>query len=191
MTVLADELPDATLTSRAQQGDRKAFEMLVGRYKEDLYRLLRRYLGNSDEAYDLLQDTLISVWESLARYDPKRSFFAWTRTIALNKCRDFSRRQRFRSWVRDKILVAEPKNDPLSPEEHAELTEAQGEQEHRVRRLDAAVAALPSFYKEALLLTAISGLSHAEAAAELRTSPKAIEMRVRRARQMLTQSIMG
>ena len=56
-------------------------------------------------------------------------------------------------------------------------------------RLDAAIAALPAFYKEPLLLTAISGLSQKDAALQLNTTVKAIEMRVRRARQKLQQEL--
>jgi RNA polymerase sigma-70 factor (ECF subfamily) len=188
VTLPADALPDETLASQAQQGDRQAFEALVGRHKDALYRLMRRYLGNADDAYDLLQDTLISVWENFARYDPKRSFFSWTRTIALNKCRDFSRRQRFRTWF-SQILSNEPNSEPLSPVDHAERDEAQMQQEQRLRRLDAAVAALRSFYKEPLLLTAVDGLSQEATAALLGTTTKAIEMRLRRARRALTQAL--
>jgi RNA polymerase sigma factor (sigma-70 family) len=190
VTLPADALPDETLASRAQQGDRKAFEMLIGRHKEALYRLVRRYIGNADEAYDLLQDTLISVWESLPRYDPKRSFIAWTRTIALNKCRDFSRRQRFRGWF-STILATELPSPPLTPAEHAELSEAEAQQEQRLRRLDAAIAALPALYKEPLLLTTVDGLSQDAVAAILNTTTKAIEMRVRRARHQLAQTLKG
>ena len=188
MTPPADALPDEALASRAQQGDRKAFELLVGRHKDALYRLLRRYLGNADEAYDLLQDTLISVWESLPGYDSKRSFFAWTRAIALNKCRDFSRRQRFRRWF-SQVLATEPKADSLSPAEHAEFTEAEGQQEQRLRRLDAAIAALPALYKEPLILTTVDGLSQDAVASILCTTTKAIEMRLRRARRQLAEAL--
>ena len=174
----------------AQRGDRRAFEVLVGRHKETLYRLIRRYVGNADDAYDLLQDTLISVWESLSRYDPKRSFFAWTRTIAFNKCRDFSRRQRFRSWF-SAILAGEPTTAPLSPPEQAEFSEFQIQQAKDLGRLDAAIVALPALYKESLLLTVFEGLSQEEAAAILRTTTKAIEMRLRRARQRLTEQLKG
>jgi len=124
VTLPASALPDETLALSAQQGDRHAFETLIGRHKDALYRLLRRYLGNSDDAYDLLQDTFISAWENQHRYDPKRSFLAWARTIALNKCRDFSRRQRFRRWI-SQLFAAEPATETPSPAEFADLAEAQ------------------------------------------------------------------
>ncbi len=59
----------------------------------------------------------------------------------------------------------------------------------RLRRLDQAIAALPAFYKEPLLLIMVSGLSHQDAAEQLKTSAKAIEMRLRRARKKLAEAL--
>jgi RNA polymerase sigma-70 factor (ECF subfamily) len=55
----------------------------------------------------------------------------------------------------------------------------------KLARLDRAIVQLPLFYREPLLLVLVSGLSHAEAAQILNTTPKAVEMRLRRARQRL------
>lgn len=185
MTLPAPAPTDETLAARAQQGDHQAFDMLIGRHKDFLYRLVRRYIGNSDDAYDLLQETFIAAWENLQRYDAQRSFIAWARTIALNKCRDFSRRQRFRRWVKQLVAV-EPSTEPVSPETEAGLAEGTFVEDDRLRRLDEAIAMLPARYKEPLLLATIGGLSQQATAAALKTTPKAIEMRLRRARQQLS-----
>jgi len=190
VTQPASALPDETLALRAQRGDRQAFETLIGRHKGALYRFVRRYLGNADDAYDLLQDTFIAVWESLHRYDSTRSFLAWARTIALNKCRDFSRRQRFRSRI-SRLFATEPALVPPSPAEFADLVEERVREDLRLRRLDEAIAALPTLYKEPLLLTSVGGLSQEAAAAVLKTTTKAVEMRLRRARQQLVKVLNG
>ena len=181
-------VPDETLAAKAQQGDHRAFEALVDRHKETLYRLVRRYLGNADDAYDLLQETFIAVWENLHRYDPKRSFAAWTRTIALNKCRDFSRRQRFRLWI-SRLFAAEAMPEIPSPAQVAELTELETDNQNRLRRIGEAIAALPPRYKEPLLLTTVGGLSQKDAAALLAISTKAVETRLRRARLELSKNL--
>jgi len=186
VTLPAPAPTDETLAARAQQGDHQAFDMLIGRHKELLYRLVRRYIGNSDDAYDLLQDAFIAAWENLQRYDAQRSFIAWARTIALNKCRDFSRRQRFRRWVKQLVAV-EPSSEPGLPENEAALAEETFDHDDRLRRLDEAIAMLPALYKEPLLLATIGGLSQQATAAALNTTPKAIEMRLRRARQELSR----
>ncbi len=181
--------PDETLAAWAQRGDRAAFDELMRRHKDGVYRFVRRYVGNSDDAYDLLQETFISAWENLRRFEVTRSFTAWTRTIALNKCRDFSRRQKFQRLFRQ-LYAAEPNCPPASPAQLAEARETAAEQVLKQQRFDAAVAALPALYKEVLLLTTVGAMTQEGAAAILGTSTKAVEMRLRRAKRRLAELLM-
>lgn len=167
---------DEAIAAVARTGDRKAFAQLVERHKGTIYRFVRRYVGQSDDAYDVLQDCFIAAWQALARYDPSRPFLPWLRVIALNKCRDYGRRQRVRNLVM-KTFALEPGPAPDTRE-----TESESE---RLSQLDAAISRLNPFYKEPLLLTMVSGLSHSDAAAILKTTPKAVEMRIYRARKIL------
>src|SRR6185312_16112828 len=92
------EPSDAALASRAAAGDERAFAGLVRRHKEPLYRLLRRYTGDRDEAYEAAHEAFIAAWAKMDRYDPARPFGAWLRTIAINKARDRTRRNAFRHF---------------------------------------------------------------------------------------------
>lgn len=177
---------DSDLARRAQDGDRSAFDQLVTSHKGVLYRFVRRYIGNSDDAYDVLQDTFVSAWLALRRYDPQKSFITWLRAIALNKCRDHGRRLSVRLRAL-KLFAAEY----VGAQPHAADSSIEREaiEASRLRRLDQAVAALPAIYKEPLLLTTVSGLSQHEAAAQLNTTAKAIEMRLRRARKKLAETL--
>jgi RNA polymerase sigma-70 factor (ECF subfamily) len=174
---------DEELARLARQGDKRAFEALVRRYKDRLYRLIRHYTGLPDDAYDILQDSFIAAWGALSRYDPSRPFLPWLQTIALNKCRDFARR----GSVRRAFLKVFSSAPALVPEPSEEEADADSALADRLNRLDRAIAALPALYKEPLLLTVAEGLSHQEVAAILKTSPKAIEMRLYRARHRLAQ----
>ncbi|MGH8205890.1 MAG: RNA polymerase sigma factor, partial [Steroidobacteraceae bacterium] len=87
---------DAVLVERALGGDDAAFAQLMTRHKQWAFRFVRRYVGNADDAYDVLQYTFFSAWLALARYQPQRSFDIWLRRIALNKCRDRARREAVR-----------------------------------------------------------------------------------------------
>jgi RNA polymerase sigma-70 factor (ECF subfamily) len=189
VTVQESAPSDEALALRAQQGERQAFDLLIHRHKSALYRIVRRYVGDADEAYDLLQDALISVWEGLDRYDVRRSFLAWTRVIALNKCRDFSRRRRFRRLIMA-AFASEPASvtSPAPPEQDDEQAAA-ARDDLRLRRLDEAIAALPALYKDPIVLTTAGGLSQEATAAVLKTTPKAIEMRLRRARRKLIEAL--
>ena len=70
-------LPDGALAIRAAEGDERAFEALVGRHKVALYRLARLYVGDADDADDIVQASFVSAWDALKRYDPTRDFASW------------------------------------------------------------------------------------------------------------------
>lgn len=177
---------DARLVRAAQTGDRHAFDELVGRHKTAVYKLARRYIGDADEAYDILQDAFVAAWLALPRFDPRQGFAPWLRAIALNKCRDYGRRAqvRFRMlalFAQDPTSSAMPRT--VGPEQAASpATE-------RRQQLDQAIARLPSRYKVPLLLTLVSGLSQREAARELGLTEKAVEMRIRRAKRQLAVAV--
>lgn len=173
-------ISDSDLAKRAANGDRAAFETIVRQHKQPLFRFIRRYLGNSDDAYDVLQDSFVAAWTAVGRFDSSRPLMPWLRTIALNKCRDFSRRQTVRRMILG-LFAAEAERQTSS--------DTANPQNEQLDELDRAIAELPAFYKEPLLLTAVSGLSHHEAASLLKATPKAIEMRVRRARQKLAKKL--
>jgi RNA polymerase sigma factor CnrH len=172
-----DHQNDEDLLRRAARGEREAFDEIVRRHKGTIYAFVRRYIGDGDDAYDVLQNTFVSAWLAIGKFDLERPLLPWLRTIALNKCRDFGRR----ATVRRLLLLAkkaEPAETVPGPDE-----DRGGDA--RLKRLDRAILTLPPFYREALLLTTISGLSHTEVAEILKTTAKAVEMRVRRARKQI------
>jgi RNA polymerase sigma-70 factor (ECF subfamily) len=179
------EPDDPDLARLAAGGDRQAFTRLAGRHKTWLFRFIRRYVGNGDEAYDLLQDTLVAAWLALHRYDPDRPFQAWLRQIALNKCRDWSRRTSLRRLVF--TFTANP--DALAAELAGSNPEMQLTADQLLSRLDQAIASLPVALREPFILTAFEGLSHRETAQQLRVSEKAVETRVYRARRRLAKIV--
>ena len=183
---MADESPpaDSELASRAQAGDKRAFDLLVQRHKQPLFRFVRRYTGNDEESYDILQDVFISAWMALRRFERERSFAVWLRAIALNKCRDYSRRQNVR---RRFLRFFAPAEEPV--EVARETGDREAAESERLRRLDQAIAALSTFYKEPLLLMLVGGLSQQQTAEQLHTTAKAIEMRVRRAKAKLAEAL--
>ncbi len=184
MTLLA-ELGDDALAARAARGNAQAFAALVTRHKAPLYSYVRRYVGSADDAYDLLQQTFLSAWLALGRYDVKLSLVAWLRAIARNKCRDHARKTKVMrllmidDWSVPASRVADDRADP----------EETWIEEEGLRAIDAAIADLPHALKEPLLLTAFEGMSHIEAGRELGITAKAVETRISRARQKLASAL--
>lgn len=178
---------DAELARAAAGGSERAYAELVRRHKDSLYRLLRRYVGDPEEAYEAAQEAFIAAWSALGRYDPARPFGAWLRTIAINKARDRGRRLAVRRFFFGSKPFdehgAQALEDPAAPADQ-KLMEADV-----LSELARAVARLPDGLRAPLVLTALEGCSHKEAGDILRLSAKTVEMRVHRARKILAQTL--
>ena len=175
------------LSARTAGGDRAAFSELMRQTKTALFRFIRRYVGDEQDAWDLLQDTYAAAWINIGRYDPARPFEAWLRTIALNKCRDWSRRRFVRRLIRGGVELSAP--EALAVPDGAVAADVHIETGQRLSRLSEEMSRLPPHLKEPLLLTAIEGRSQVETALILGISVKAVETRVARARHKLTKAL--
>ena len=77
----------------ARNGDAGAFALIVERYRQSVFRICVRILGDSGEAEDAVQETFVRAWQSLQGYDPCYSIATWLRTIACRLCYDVLRRR--------------------------------------------------------------------------------------------------
>lgn len=175
------ECTDGELAALTLAGRKEAFATIMSRHREAMYRLIKGYVGNPEEALDLLQDCFVSAYKRLDSYDQARPFRAWLARIAINKCRDWGRRRA----VRRLVFSAEPApNEADYADPVPDLTQAAADRQE-LGRLWKAISELPRNLKEPLILRTIEGLSKAEAAEVLRISEKAVETRVYRARKKL------
>jgi RNA polymerase sigma-70 factor (ECF subfamily) len=168
--------PDADLLIAARAGDTRAFEALVARLARPALALAARVLGDAALAEDAVQDALTRLWREAHRFDPARGRFGgWWRRILLNSALDGRRRLRPAAPLDAIAEPADPAPGPLAAAEAADLD----------RQLSAAMAQLPARQRAALALFHGDGLSMAEIAAVLETSPKAVEGLLLRGRAVL------
>ena len=158
--------------------------MLMQRHKAMLLRYVRRYVRDADDALDVVQESFLAAWRAIGRYDEGRSRFdVWLRRIALNRCRDRARWMALRGlFVRDAEAAAYAP-DPGPDGEMQTITR------QRLSALDQALQDLPPTLKDALVLTALEGLSQREAGEILGVSAKAVELRAHRARLRLAAAL--
>lgn len=177
--VFADGFDD--VIARARRGDRAAFSMLMSGQKDDLYRFVRRRVADADAASDIVQEAFVAAWGAMASFDPERSFKTWLRAIALNKCRDAARR----AATRRAFWGGCPNGDDLRVADERPSPESETASREELRMLREALETLPEHLRDALMLTAVDGLSQTVASATLRCSVKSLEYRVHRARELL------
>src|SRR5262245_12948268 len=95
-TVEADDAltncSDEDLLTRFQRGQREAFGALVRRYERELYGYLRRYLGDSNLADDVFQNTFLQLYTKIGKYEAGRPVRPWLYTIATHQAIDALRR---------------------------------------------------------------------------------------------------
>jgi RNA polymerase sigma-70 factor (ECF subfamily) len=127
-----------------------------------------------------VQDALTRLWREAGRFDPARgNFEGWWRRILMNCALDGRRRLRPVAALDD---GAEPADPAAGPDARAEAAGI-------VRAVEAAAARLPARQRAALLLFHGDGLSMAEIAAALETSPKAVEGLLMRARDTMREAL--
>jgi RNA polymerase sigma-70 factor (ECF subfamily) len=85
---------DNQLVNNILAGSNGSFVTLVERYNSQIYNLMYRYSGSSEDAADMTQDVFCKVFGKLASYRNQTSFFSWLYTLALNYAKDWCRKQR-------------------------------------------------------------------------------------------------
>ena len=181
---------DGADMQRLAGGHDAALNDLMARHALPVFQFLCRMLGNEDDANDLAQETFLRVYQHRAGFKPRARFTTWLYTIAANLARNHHRwRGRHPNASLDaeseatgqSISDALPSSEP-SPDGMAVATE-------RAVAVRAAVAALPADMREVIILCEWQDLSAAEAAAILDTTPKAVDNRLYRARNLLRERL--
>lgn len=172
-------LEDAELVRRIRAGETALFELVMRRYNQRLFRVLRALLRDEAEAEDVLQDAYVRAYAHLGQLEQPERLASWLTHIAVHEAR---------ARLRRRGRIAEVKEGPLhavpSPSSDPEQ-EALGKQLQRV--LVSAIDDLPVGYRTVFVLRDVEGMSTAEVSESLGVSEQAVKMRLHRARGVLRQ----
>jgi len=181
---------EARLVRLAKSGDRGAFADLVELYKDKIYHLAYRMLGNRQEAEDIVQETFLRVFRNLERYDETLKFSTWIYRIGTNLSIDRLRRRRA-AFSLDAETAADGDgqdwhgvlaSDDLSPEGQVLLSETQ-------RRIRKAIDELPEKYKSVVILKYLHDMSLQEIGDILGMPVTTVKTRVHRGREFLRRKL--
>ena len=184
------EAQDRADMARLVGGHDAALNDLMERPGPAVFHFLCRMLGNQDDANDLAQDTFVRVYRARESYQPAQKFTTWLFTIAANLARNQHRWRSRHPTVSLDIpseTTAQTLGDTLptgaaSPDHAAESAE-------RAAAIRAAVQSLPEDMREVIVLCEWEDMAAAEAAAVLQTTPKAVDSRLYRARNLLRERL--
>ena len=181
---------DQELVERAQQGDTKAFEMLVVKYNRRLGRLLSRFIKDEHEVNDVVQESFIKAYRALPNFRGDSAFYTWLYRISINTAKNFLANSNKRPIMSSDIAnsdgevvdVVEQVADYLTPE--AELMNKQ-----ILQTVENAVAKLPEDLRRAITLREMEGLSYEEIAEAMNCPIGTVRSRIFRAREVIAADL--
>lgn len=168
-----DPQADRWLVEKARAGDLMAYEMLVRRHRDRIYRIALRMLGNPADADDVAQDVVIQLWTALSGFAGTSSFTTWLYRVVVNRCLNHRRGQRPVGELTDADhpRAADPARRVMAGEE--------------LQAGMAAVAVLPEHLRVPFVLVQLEGLTYRETAAVTKVSEGTVRGRLARARATL------
>lgn len=182
---------DADLIKAFRAGNADSFEILVNKYKDRVFNLCYRFLGDYQEAEDASQDVFVKVYNALNKFRFRSSFYTWLYRITVNTCKN-----RINSLAFKKVK----KNVRLENNEISGLTEIsdegnnpaiQLEKNERIKMIQHAINTLPQGQKTMIILRDIEGLSYEEISDITGKRPGTVKSRLSRARLDLSKKLKG
>jgi RNA polymerase sigma-70 factor (ECF subfamily) len=178
-----DQVSDADLMQKLAAGEDLALHELVQRWRNRLAAFLLRMTGDHGTAMDLTQETFVKLYAARHRYRPTAAFSAFIFTIAANLARDHAK------WLRRHPSVAlEEEMAALLPSSDA-APDATAASNEAIAEIETAIAKLPTDLREAIVLFVYDDLSYREISEIVQCSPKAVETRIYRAKQLLKSGL--
>ena len=177
---------DLELAQRITAGDQNAFELLMRRHNQMLYRTARSILKDDAEAEDAVQEAYLRAFQSLAQLEDHTRFATWLATIAVNEARGRLRRAKRTDPLDDGIMQTEVVPMFTEPTASPERLALSGELRLVLER---AIDDLPGPFRTVFMLRGVEGLNVAETAACLGIPPATVKTRFHRARALLRQAL--
>ena len=171
---------DEVLFAHVQQGDHRAFGLLVQRYQDRVYSIARKALYYSQDAQDAVQQAFLQAWQKRQAYKAQWRFRPWLYRIVANICIDEYRRQQRRQAAPQECLESLPAPD--APEQAYAHLECR-------RALEAALAHVPMEARMVLVLCYVDGLSYSEIARVRGISVQTVKSQLRRAKTLMRQRL--
>lgn len=173
---------ERAIIARCLAGERKAYAVLVERYKGLVHNLVFRIVGDAEEAEDIAQEAFVKAYLSLRSFRGESRFSTWLCRIAMNRCKDLLRR-RGRAVSIDAAQEGGPRMSDLTDDRDTPAVIV--ERHERDAVLHRALAKLPFKYREAVVLRHIEGMDFNEMGTILGIHAGAAKVRTFRGREML------
>jgi len=178
---------DEDLIERFQNGDLYAFDLIVKRYKDQLLNFVYRFVGNQEEAEDIIQETFLRVYRKRKAYKRIAKFSTWIYTIAGNLSRTELRRRKRRKLFSVSEMGFEDRDYEISDDGYNPETQVDGViQEEIIHR---EINNLSPKFREVIILRDVQELSYEEISKIIKVPIGTVKSRVNRGRLKLQSQL--
>jgi RNA polymerase sigma-70 factor (ECF subfamily) len=178
-----DRDTEIDLVSRLREGDTAPFDAVYQAFRAPLFTFLLRLSRHRDVAEDLLEETWLRLVKHARRLRPDTRLAAWLFTVARHLHVSYVRSRLLEDATAASLMALWPFSiERASPFEAAAANELE-------RRIERALASMPTTSREVLLLVGVAGLDQADAADVCGITPEALRQRLSRARALLARAL--
>jgi RNA polymerase sigma-70 factor (ECF subfamily) len=181
---------DQALVERVQQGDKKAFDMLVLKYQLRIAKLVVRFLRNPADVPDVVQESFIKAYRALPGFRGDSAFYTWLYRIAINTAKNHLVSMGRKAGTNNSIDIQDAEDygasdwlkDYATPEREVLAEEIQ-------LLVKDVMSALPPDLREAIALREIEGLSYEDIAVAMDCPIGTVRSRIFRAREAIDEKL--
>lgn len=183
------ENSDAALVKRVQQGDRKAFDLLVLKYQHKITKLIMRYVRDPSEALDVAQDAFLKAYRAMPRFRGDSAFYTWMYRIAINTAKNHLVAAKRRPVDFEIDIQDDEPFDASHLLKDGDTPEGLVLSEEINQTVQQAIADLPPDLRTAIVLREMEGMSYEEIAQTMECPVGTVRSRIFRAREAIDRKI--
>lgn len=184
---MTDEDTVRKTVDAARHGDKRALELLLGRYLDPVYRFGMKMCRDTEDAREVLQDTMLAAARTIGDFRGDASVSTWLYTIARSFC--IKRRRRGKHAPKELVSLDHEHVSGRDLVDPARRPDDEAADSELARALSAAIDALEPSYREVLVLRDVEGLSAPEVARVLGLGVEAVKSRLHRARVAVREAM--
>ncbi|MEW8507045.1 MAG: RNA polymerase sigma factor RpoE [Candidatus Thiodiazotropha sp.] len=186
---MGERLIDQELVVRVQQGDKKAFDLLVLKYQQKITNLISRYIRDPHEVLDVTQEAFIKAYRAIPKFRGDSAFYTWLYRIAINTAKNYLVAQGRRppsddveAEVAEQMDVGTRLKETGTPENHVLTDEIS-------MTVQKAIDDLPEDLRTAIVLRELEGMSYEEIANAMSCPVGTVRSRIFRAREAIDKKL--
>ncbi len=183
------EQVDKELVLKVQQGDKKAFDLLVQKYQHKIIQLVNRYIKDPSEAQDIAQETFIKAYRALGNFRGDSAFYTWLYRIAINTAKNYlvSRARKSSDYEVDITDAEQVEHSPRL--KGLDTPEQELLNEEILETIKSAIDGLAEDMKIAIMLREFEGMSYEEIAVTMNCPVGTVRSRIFRAREAIDKQL--